>query len=171
MPDRPEFRPCEEAERLASALEVLTNLVFLSQADAEVPENVRFYMGLAEHQLNALQQITLRPPARARAEGGGRQLEPNQIARPQGIQQMQLVQSQTIQGESLDIDNKYFIDCTLEDCTLEYSGCPVTFERTHLLRCRYVFRGLARTTVQFLQCTGLMPHEPSEWGEFPQQVN
>ena len=83
---------------------------------------------------------------------------------------MQLVQGQTIQGELLDIDNKYFMDCTLEDCTLEYSGRPVTFERTQLRRCRYVFRGSARTTVHFLQCTGLMAHEPSEWGEFPQHL-
>ena len=84
---------------------------------------------------------------------------------------MELIQGQTILGESLDIDNKYFIDCTLEDCTLEYSGRPVTFERTHLRGCRYVFHGLAKTTVQFLQCTGLMQHNPSEWGEFQPQVN
>ena len=84
---------------------------------------------------------------------------------------MQLVEGQTIQGESLDIDNKYFIDCTLEDCILEYSGRPVTFERTHLRRCRYVFHGLAKSTVQFLQSTGLMPYEASQWGEFPSHVN
>ena len=78
---------------------------------------------------------------------------------------------QTIEGESLTIDGKHFVDCLLIDCILEYSGEPVSFERTLMRGCRYVFHGNARSTVQFLQETGLMPFVPSEWGEFSDRMN
>jgi len=84
---------------------------------------------------------------------------------------VEVIQGQTIQGESLQIDDKNFVDCTLIDCILEYSGHPVMFERTCFRGCRYVFFGRARRTVHFLQGTGLMTYDPSDWGEFSNQVN
>ena len=45
---------------------------------------------------------------------------------------MELVQGQTIEGESLSIDEKRFIDCVLIDCVLEYRGSPVSFTRTRM---------------------------------------
>lgn len=76
-----------------------------------------------------------------------------------------------LEGESLTIDNKRFVDCTFTHCILEYSGSPVSFERTRLHGCRYVFYGKAKRTVVFLQNVGLMPFKPSEWAEFPDDVN
>ena len=84
---------------------------------------------------------------------------------------MEIIQRQTIRGESIEIDDKSFVDCTLIDCILEYSGHPVNFERTCFQGCRYVFFGRARRTVHFLQGAGLMTFNPADWGEFPNQVN
>ena len=84
---------------------------------------------------------------------------------------MEVIEDQEIRGESVTIDDKSFIRCTLVDCILEYGGRPVLFDRTHLRRCRYVFFGKARSTVHFLQGVGLMEHGAGEWGEFSPQVH
>ncbi len=84
---------------------------------------------------------------------------------------MEVIEDREIRGESLTIDDKNFVRCTLVECILEYSGRPVVFDRTHLRRCRYVFFGKARSTVQFLQGVGLMEGLAGEWGEFPTQVH
>jgi len=84
---------------------------------------------------------------------------------------MRTIQGQTIRSESVEIDNTIFVDCTLIDCILEYSGHPVSFQRTQLRGCRYLFFGIAKGTVQFLQNTGLMNYNPSQWGEFSERVN
>jgi hypothetical protein len=60
---------------------------------------------------------------------------------------MEEIRRQTIKGKYLSIDEKGFIDCTLIDCILEYSGGPVSFHRTRFQRCRYVFVGRAKRTV------------------------
>lgn len=72
---------------------------------------------------------------------------------------METIEGRTIQGESLTIDGKHFIDCTIIDCVLEYRGDPVNFERTYMRGCRHVFFGRARRTLQYLQNVGLMPHD------------
>ena len=84
---------------------------------------------------------------------------------------MEIVSGQRIQGESILIDDKTFIACQIVDCILVYNGGPIAFQRTTLSRCRYVFTGPARQTLHFLQNTGLMPHDPAEWGEFYDTVN
>lgn len=84
---------------------------------------------------------------------------------------METIQDQVIEGQSISIDCKLFRDCTLVRCILEYSGEPVIFERTQLQNCTYLFFGPARGTVHFLQSVGLMPYQPSDWGEFPDQVH
>ena len=72
----------------------------------------------------------------------------------------------TIRDTRVCIDNKSFVQCTLTNCTLEYRGDPVSFHSSHLSQCKYVFLGPAKRTVIFLQQTGLMPFDPTEWGEF-----
>ena len=70
---------------------------------------------------------------------------------------METILSETIQNELLRIDGKTFIDCTLVNCTLEYSGKPVVFDRTRLKRCSYVFTGEAKRFLDFLQTAGIIP--------------
>jgi hypothetical protein len=80
---------------------------------------------------------------------------------------VEIVQGRTLQSVAVVIDGTTFVDCTMIDCTLEYSGGPVAFERTQMRACRYVFFGQAKATVHFLQGVGLMGQHPLEWGEFP----
>ncbi len=70
---------------------------------------------------------------------------------------MNIVQGLTMQGETISVDGKQFIDCTFIDCVIEYTGEPVILERTAMLSCRYRFSGPARMTLQFLDCVGLLP--------------
>ncbi len=84
---------------------------------------------------------------------------------------MEIILGLTIENESIRIDGKHFIDCTLVDCILEYSGGDVMFERTHMRGCRHVFYGRARRTLHYLQGTGLMPFAPAEWGEYSDRIN
>ncbi len=84
---------------------------------------------------------------------------------------MQTIEGQVLHNGSLQIDDKRFIDCTFVNCILEYSGRPVHFERTHLRGCRYIFFGEAKCTIHFLQCTGLLLHNDSEWGESATTLN
>lgn len=83
---------------------------------------------------------------------------------------MDIVSNLIIQNESVDLDGKHFIDCTLLNCILEYSGGDIIFERTRIRGCRHVFYGRARMTLQYLHSTGLVPHNPSEWGDFQESV-
>ena len=84
---------------------------------------------------------------------------------------MEVIQDQLIEDQAVIIDKKEFRDCTLVRCVLEYSGGSVIFERTKFQNCTYVFFGPARGTVHFLQSVGLMPYQPSDWGEFPDAVH
>jgi len=80
------------------------------------------------------------------------------------------VENQRIEGETVALDGKAFVNCVLIDCVVEYSGSPFMLVDTELKGCRYVFFGAAKGTVHLLQSVGMMPFEPSEWGEFPAVV-
>jgi hypothetical protein len=84
---------------------------------------------------------------------------------------METIRDTAFEGESISVDHKHFMDCTFKNCVLEYSGQSFTLERTQLTNCRYVFFGLARGTVHFLQCIGLLPDNPHQWFELPESVN
>lgn len=84
---------------------------------------------------------------------------------------MEIIVGATISGESVSLDGKHFIGCTLVNCLLCYSGQNVIFERTALKGCRHVFYGRARQTVHYLQNVGLMEHEVGTWAELPDDVN
>ncbi len=78
---------------------------------------------------------------------------------------MNILQHKAFENDTVVLDGKHFVDCTFQSCTLEYSGGPVVFERTHLSRCNYLFFAEAQSTVRFLQELGLMPFDPSQWAE------
>lgn len=83
---------------------------------------------------------------------------------------MQTVQNRTFDGEVLTVDDTLYCDCVLINCTLEYSGGPVAFERTRMHGCHYVFFGRARRTVHFLQGVGLLMNSDMEWAELPTRM-
>jgi hypothetical protein len=84
---------------------------------------------------------------------------------------MTKVENQLIEGQSLSIDDVAFINCTLKDCVLEYSGGSFMLVDTEIKGCRYIFYGAARGTIHFLQSVGMVPNSPSEWGEVSERVN
>ena len=77
----------------------------------------------------------------------------------------------TFQNETVPLDEKHFVDCTLYNCILEYRGGPVILERTHLRGCQYVFFGQAQMTIRLLQNVGLMPFDVHAWAELDQLVH
>lgn len=84
---------------------------------------------------------------------------------------MNTIHSRTFEDEVLTIDDTLYSDCVLINCTLEYSGGPVAFERTRMRGCNYVFFGKARRTIHFLQGVGLLDRDTTEWAEFPVLVH
>ena len=84
---------------------------------------------------------------------------------------MTLVEGLTITEESVELDGKHFVRCTLINCVLQYAGGEVAFDRTEMKGCRHVFYGRARRTLHYLQGVGLMDHRPGDWGEFSETVN
>ncbi len=84
---------------------------------------------------------------------------------------MELIAHRTYRNVVVRLDDTEFCDCTFIDCTLEYEGGFIAFERSVMRRCHYVFLGQARRTVQFCQQTGLMPWNTSERAELPELVN
>lgn len=84
---------------------------------------------------------------------------------------METISNLVFEGESVQVDHKHFVECVFRNCVLEYSGEPFTFERTQLTDCRYVFFGLARGTVHFLHCIGLLPENPLQWSEVSDVIN
>jgi len=59
---------------------------------------------------------------------------------------VELIKDRTFKGDTLQIDNRIFIDCLLINCTLEYEGGAVSFKRTQMRGCQYVFFGRAKRT-------------------------
>jgi hypothetical protein len=88
-----------------------------------------------------------------------------------GSVDLKKIENQTIEGQSLSMDDTAFINCIIKDCILEYSGSSFKLIDTELKSCRYVFYGPARGTVHFLQSVGMMPPASSEWGEHNDRVN
>ncbi len=84
---------------------------------------------------------------------------------------MEIIEGEVFSGESVELDDKHFINCKFIDCILEYHGREVGFDRTQMNGCRHVFYGRARRTLHYLQGVGLMQYSPSDWGEFDSSVH
>ncbi|MEO6923420.1 MAG: hypothetical protein ABI142_06305 [Bryocella sp.] len=78
---------------------------------------------------------------------------------------MKKISHHSFEDTSLSIDDKIFKDCTIVNCVLEYSGGEVSFERTHLSGCRYVFLGPANSTLRMLELAQIMPARIELWSE------
>jgi hypothetical protein len=70
---------------------------------------------------------------------------------------MLIVSKHDFDGEIVPTDKKHFRGCGFRNCTLLYSGLPVTFESCRFHDCRFEFSGAAGRTVQFLDCFGILP--------------
>ncbi|MGI4826839.1 MAG: hypothetical protein ACRYFU_01405, partial [Janthinobacterium lividum] len=59
--------------------------------------------------------------------------------------------------QTIVLDGKHFIDCTLENCLLAYVGDEVMLKRTQIIRCRCLFSRHVRMTIEPLQAVVLVP--------------
>lgn len=75
------------------------------------------------------------------------------------------------ESETVQIDGKRFVSCSFVNCTLEYHGGNVVFDRTRMNGCTHLFFGHARQTLHYLQGVGLMPYNPADWGEPSSEVH
>jgi hypothetical protein len=67
-----------------------------------------------------------------------------------------MVSKRDFEGEMVSADAKHFRDCGFRNCTLLYSGAPVTFESCRFYECKFRFSGAAGRTVQFLDCFSIL---------------
>ena len=84
---------------------------------------------------------------------------------------MEIISGLTIVGESVRLDEKHFVDCTLDGCSLIYLGGGVIFERTHITSCKYAFGDHAHRTVELLKMAGLLGEPSSAAFDLKECVN
>ena len=84
---------------------------------------------------------------------------------------MKVISNLVFDHEVVTLDGKHFVDCTLDACKLVYRGGAVTFERTRLARCSYIFGGQARRTVELLKLAGILGEPFSARVETEERVN
>ena len=78
---------------------------------------------------------------------------------------MNTIRNKTFMNEAVLLDGNHFIDCLLQDCTIEYSGGPVILERASFSGCHHLFSGQAEMTIRLLQILGMMPPGFDQWTE------
>lgn len=67
---------------------------------------------------------------------------------------MEVITGRRYVAESVEIDNKIFVDCKLENCTLVYAGGEFRFVNTSWTQCRFVLHGPANQAAIFLTMIG-----------------
>jgi len=76
---------------------------------------------------------------------------------------MKVVNDQTIQKETVIIDDTEFRSCTFVKCTLNYTGGKFGLINCAAEDCFCEFFGPAARTILFLQKFGLLAKDPSCW--------
>ena len=80
---------------------------------------------------------------------------------------METVKDRTFADTRVLLDGRRFVDCTVQNCTLEFNGGPVEIEATRFVDCRFEFGGDAGLTVRFLECFGFFEGAAPEYGLGP----
>ncbi len=84
---------------------------------------------------------------------------------------METIADETFMDQFIEIDNKSFVRCTFVNCTLNYHGSNVSFDRSVMRGCKHMFFGCARQTLHYLQGVGLVDSDPMDWGELPAEMH
>jgi hypothetical protein len=95
------------------------------------------------------------------AEPDALTLAPATAERPATALQV-IVSKRDFESELVSMDAKHFRDCGFQNCTLVYSGSPVTFESCRFHDCKFRFFGAAGRTVQFLDCFSILSQQAEE---------
>ncbi|MFP5204907.1 MAG: hypothetical protein ACLGSH_06105 [Acidobacteriota bacterium] len=70
-------------------------------------------------------------------------------------------QDQTIVGQVFRTEECWFVNCTLKQCVLYYSGGVAEFENCRFENCQWKFQGQAQQTIAVLSMIGLLPIQPT----------
>jgi hypothetical protein len=65
-------------------------------------------------------------------------------------------EGRTFSKQVFVLEECWFINCVLRECSLVYSGGPFEFENTTFDNCQWKFRGQAKDTMQLLSMIGLL---------------
>jgi hypothetical protein len=69
---------------------------------------------------------------------------------------LEVVSGCSFENQRVLLDGKHFVNCTLNNCTLEYSGQAVVLETTAFTSCNFDFRAEAAMTMQLMECFELV---------------
>jgi hypothetical protein len=71
-------------------------------------------------------------------------------------------ENQTLTSQLLVVEDCWFVNCTLRQCVLYYSGGPYEFENVKWDNCQWKFQGAAQQTVAVLSMIGALPIQPTQ---------
>ncbi|MGB6690900.1 MAG: hypothetical protein WBE76_23955 [Terracidiphilus sp.] len=77
-------------------------------------------------------------------------------------------ENQTITNQILQVEDCWFVNCTLKQCVLYYSGGTPEFENARFENCQWKFQGAAQQTIALLSLIGLLPIQPTHLQPRPQ---
>ncbi len=65
-------------------------------------------------------------------------------------------ENQTFQGKAFKLEECWFVNCVLRECTIFYSGGSYEFENTKFEACQWKFQDEAQRTCVLLNQIGLL---------------
>jgi len=66
-------------------------------------------------------------------------------------------ENQSLTHKVFQLEECWFVNCTLVECTIFYAGGSYTWENSHFQNCQWKFQGQAQLTIVLLQQLGLVP--------------
>ena len=81
---------------------------------------------------------------------------------------MEIIRGKTFVGKYIVLDNKYFEDCNIRECTLLYSGKQFRISNTSINQVTVQFCGAAENTVKLLKQCQI---DPQKLGFLQTQAN
>jgi hypothetical protein len=70
-------------------------------------------------------------------------------------------ENQTVTGQIFRVEECWFVNCTLKNCVMYYSGGPFELESCRLENCQWKFQGPAQQTIALMSSIGLLPIQPT----------
>ena len=65
------------------------------------------------------------------------------------------------EGERIELDRRYFVECTFDRCKVIYAGGETKWEYVNLSNCHFSLTGAGNFTVQVLKALGCTIGRPS----------
>ncbi|MFZ2022706.1 MAG: hypothetical protein ACLPZY_13845 [Terracidiphilus sp.] len=70
-------------------------------------------------------------------------------------------ENQTLTNQILQVEDCWFVNCTLKQCILYYAGGPFEFQNAKMENCQWKFQGSAQQTIALMTTIGLLPIQPT----------